>query len=98
MVKIRLVRKGTLKRPIYRIVVADSRRAQCGKFLEVLGNYDPRNQQLKKDSEQKKEKGLITLKTDRVLFWLAKGAQPTETVRKILNREKISLTATSKAA
>jgi small subunit ribosomal protein S16 len=93
MVKIRLVRKGTVKRPIYRIVVADSRRAQGGKFLEVLGNYDPRNQQLKKDSEQKKEKGLITLKTDRVLFWLSKGAQPTETVKKIFNREKISLDA-----
>lgn len=94
MLKIRLVRKGTSKRPVYRICVADSRRAQSGKFLEVVGSYDPMNLQVSATSDQKKEKGIVTLKSDRILYWMGKGAQPTDTVRKILNREKIS----SKAA
>ncbi len=90
MLKIRLVRKGTTKRPVYRICVADSRRAQSGKFLEVVGSYDPMNLQLPTGSDQKKDKGIVTLKSDRILYWIGKGAQPTDTVRKILNREKIT--------
>ncbi len=89
MVTIRLARKGTTKRPVYRIVVADSRRSRGGKFLEVVGTYDPMNLQVPADSSQKQEKGLVNLKSDRVLFWIAKGAKPSETVLRILNGQKI---------
>lgn len=93
MVKIRLTRGGTVKRPIYRIVVADSRRAQKGKFLEVVGSYDPMNLSISKHSEQKLAKGIVNLKTDRIQHWISKGAQVSPTVKKILLRAKLSPTA-----
>lgn len=90
MVTIRLARAGTKKRPIYRIVAADSRRPRGGKFLEVLGTYDPMNLQLKADSPNKQEKGIVNLKSDRVLFWLSKGARPSETVGRLISEAKIT--------
>lgn len=73
MVRIRLTRKGAKHRPFYRIVAADSRRARDGKFLEVLGHYDPVKQphDLKIDSE-------------RVAYWISKGARPSDTVKKLM--------------
>jgi small subunit ribosomal protein S16 len=72
-VKIRLARHGAKKAPFYRIVVADARSPRDGAFIERVGTYNPRNQpsEIKVDTEKAKE-------------WIAKGAQPTNQVRKLL--------------
>ena len=72
-VKIRLARGGAKKMPFYQIVVADERFPRDGRFIEKLGQYDPRQEQ-----------SLLNLKEDRTLEWLNKGAQPTDTVRRLL--------------
>ena len=74
-VKIRLRRAGRKKAPTYRIVVADSRSPRDGKFIEVIGQYAPRQ------GEQ-----ALNLKSDRVNYWLDSGAQPTDTVRSLLRK------------
>jgi small subunit ribosomal protein S16 len=74
MVKIRLTRKGKKKVPFYRIVVIDSKKARDGKFIERVGHYDPRNKEL-------------SLKRDRIEYWISKGAQPTNTVAKLIAKE-----------
>lgn len=74
MVKIRLMRMGAHKRPYYRIVVADSRTRRDGPYIELLGTYDPL-----KDSEVKIDK-------EKFNSWIQKGAQPTESVRRLLSR------------
>ena len=74
-VKIRLTRIGRHKRPFYRIVVADSRMPRDGRFIEVLGTYDP----LAKPAA-------IEIKQDRAVDWLKKGAQATDTVRNLLRK------------
>ncbi|HJN85222.1 MAG TPA: 30S ribosomal protein S16 [Patescibacteria group bacterium] len=76
MLSIRLSRIGKKKQPIYRVIVTEKRRDPYGKFLEILGNYDPR-------STDKK----LTLKEDRVSHWLSVGAQPSDTVKNLLIRE-----------
>lgn len=81
-VKIRLTRKGAKKNPFYRIVVADSRAPRDGKFLEVIGTYDP----LKDPIE-------VVVKEDRLNSWLEKGAKPTDTVASLLKREGIGSTS-----
>lgn len=73
MVRIRLARFGAKKRPFYRIVAADSRAKRDGRFIEVLGTYDPRT-----------DPPSSTLKEDRIRYWLSVGAQPTDAVRQIL--------------
>ncbi len=77
MVSIRLRRTGTNKRPTYRVVVADSRAPRDGRFLEILGHYNPLTEP-------------PTVKIDRakVQAWIAKGAQPSNTVRKLLANVK----------
>jgi len=77
-VRLRLTRIGRHKRPFYRVVAVDSRMRRDGRFLEVLGTYDPL-----------KEPAVTELKQDRVLEWLQKGAQPTVTVRTLLRRAGI---------
>ncbi len=72
-VKLRLMRVGKKKQPTYRIVVADSRSPRDGRFIEIVGTYAPRS-----------EPSEINVKNEKALEWLRKGAQPTETVRKIL--------------
>ncbi|HEU4683915.1 MAG TPA: 30S ribosomal protein S16 [Nitrospira sp.] len=74
-VHLRLTRTGRHKRPLYRVVAADSRMPRDGRFLEILGTFDPL-----------KQAGLPELKPDRVLTWLRQGAQPTVTVRTLLRR------------
>ena len=71
MVKIRLRRMGAKKAPYYRIIVADSRSPRDGRFIEELGIYDPMA-----EGEQK-----IKVDMERAQYWIANGAQPTETVR-----------------
>jgi small subunit ribosomal protein S16 len=70
---------GGKKRPLYRVVVADSRRFRDGQFIENLGSYNP----LPENPE-------VKLKMDRVDFWMQKGAQPSDTVRSIIARARKS--------
>ncbi len=81
-VRIRLTRKGTRKKPFYRIVAADAEFPRDGRFLENLGTYDPMV-----------EPAAVTLKEDRVNYWLSQGAKPTTTVQSILKKQNISSTA-----
>ena len=74
MVKIRLMRAGSKKRPFYRIVAADSRSPRDGKFLEILGYYDPRQKPY-----------VLEVRTDRVQDWIDKGAQTSERVGKLIS-------------
>ena len=78
-VKIRLARHGAKKKPFYRIVVADSESPRDGRYLENVGTYDPAHDPAK-----------ITLKTDRVRYWMDQGALPTDTVRSLLKKEGFS--------
>jgi small subunit ribosomal protein S16 len=72
-VRIRLSRVGSAKNPIYRIVVADAASPRDGRFIENLGQYNPRTQP-----------SVIEIDTDRASAWLQKGAQPTRTVKRLL--------------
>jgi small subunit ribosomal protein S16 len=74
--KIRLARGGSKKRPFYSVVAADSRMPRDGRFVEKLGTYNPL---LPKDSEER-----VQLNMDRVNYWLAEGAQPTDRVSRFL--------------
>ncbi|MBQ6263777.1 MAG: 30S ribosomal protein S16 [Clostridia bacterium] len=76
-VKIRLRRTGKKKSPSYRIVVADSRYPRDGRFIEEVGFYDPMT-----------EPATIKIDTEKVDKWIATGAQPTETVRSLINKSK----------
>lgn len=73
MVKLRLMRMGKKKQPTYRVVAADSRSPRDGRFLEIVGHYDPR-----------REPSAFVIDNDKAVDWLRKGAQPTEAVRKLL--------------
>ena len=77
-VKIRLKRMGSNKKPFYRIVVADSRAPRDGRFIELLGTYDPRTNPAK-----------VTIKEEEVLKWLNNGAQPSDTVKNLLSKQGI---------
>ena len=81
MLKLRLSMGGTKKRPVYKIVVADSRFARDGRFIEKLGFYNPL---LPKEKEDR-----IGLQLDRVKYWLSQGAQPTTRVARILGEKQI---------
>jgi small subunit ribosomal protein S16 len=78
MVRIRLRREGRKKSPIYRIVIADSQSPREGRFIEIIGTYQPR-----------KTENAVELKTERANYWLSVGAQPSDTVRSILRRAGI---------
>lgn len=78
MIRIRLQKKGRKKRPIFHIVVADSKVARDGRIIEQVGRYD--------NVTEKKE---VVLNEDRILYWLDTGAQPSDTVRKILRNEGV---------
>lgn len=75
MVKIRLTRLGSHKKPFYRMIVTDSRTRRNGPFIEILGTYDP----LKEPSE-------IKIDADRAKHWIEKGAQPTDIARKLIDK------------
>lgn len=78
MVKIRLRRIGAPKQPAYRIVAADSHAPRDGRFLEILGHYNPRSEPV-----------TLELKEERVRYWLSQGAQPTEAVVRLLKQKGI---------
>ena len=75
MVRIRLRRTGRKRTPTYRIVVADSQSPRDGRFIEIIGQYSPRQ------GEQ-----ALNLQTERANYWLDKGAQPSDTVRSLLRK------------
>ena len=78
-VRMRLARVGSKKNPIYRVVVADSRSPRDGKFIEIVGRYNPQT-----------HPSIIELDEDKVRAWLGKGAQPTEAVAKLIKVKGIS--------
>jgi small subunit ribosomal protein S16 len=77
-VKIRLARHGAKKKPFYRVVVANSEARRDGRFLEIVGTYNP----LREPAE-------VTLKDDRVKYWMEQGATPTDTVKSLLRRQGV---------
>ena len=78
MVKIRLKRMGTTKRPVYRLVVADSRSPRDGRFIEFIGFYDPLP-----------NPAVVTIDAERVQLWLRRGARPSDSARQLLVKEGI---------
>jgi small subunit ribosomal protein S16 len=76
--RIRLARVGSKKNPIYRVVVADSRSPRDGKFIEIVGRYNPQT-----------EPSLIEFDEDKVKDWLSKGAMPSETVQRLLKAKNL---------
>ncbi len=78
MLAIRLARTGKKKKPFYRIVVTEKTRPRNGRFVEILGTYDPLG-----------EPARIQLKSERVKYWLGVGAQPSETVRSFFAKQKL---------
>ena len=78
MVTMRLARIGSKKRPYYRIVVIEKRRARNGRFLEILGQYNP----IANPTQ-------VEINSERAQYWLSKGAEPSETVRSILRQKEI---------
>jgi small subunit ribosomal protein S16 len=72
-VKLRLMRMGKTKQPTYRVVAADARSPRNGRFIEIVGTYEPR-----------REPSKILIDNDKAVAWLRKGAQPTERVQKLL--------------
>ena len=72
-VKLRLMRMGKKKQPTYRVVAADSHSPRDGRFIEIVGTYQPRQ-----------DPSVVNIDNDKAVAWLQKGAQPTETVKKIL--------------
>jgi len=79
LVKIRLRRMGAPKQPTYRVVATDVRAPRDGRFLEILGHYNPRTDPV-----------TLEIKEDRVRYWLSQGAQPTEAVRRLLKQKGIA--------
>jgi len=77
-VSMRLTRVGGRKDPVWRVVVADRRSPRDGRFIETIGRYNPQT-----------EPSTIALDEDRVRLWLDRGAQPTDTVRKLLKTQNI---------
>jgi small subunit ribosomal protein S16 len=82
--RIRLARYGAKKRPYYRIIVANSESPRDGKFLEIIGSYDPRQ-----------EPALVTVKEELLARWLERGATPTDTVASLLKKHRAAAGAES---
>jgi len=81
-VSIRLRREGSKNRPYYRVVVADNRSPRDGKFIEIIGTYDP------KQTGQNS-----SFSVERAEYWISKGARPSDTVRSLIKKQKKTVTA-----
>ena len=77
-VKLRLTRVGSKKNPIYRVVAADTRSPRDGKFIEIVGRYNPQT-----------DPSTIDLDEDKIKAWLDKGAQPTDSVRRLMKAKNL---------
>jgi small subunit ribosomal protein S16 len=91
-VKLRLVRMGKKKQPTYRLVAADSRSPRDGRFLEVLGTYEPRG------ASRAQPETVLKVDNDKAVHWLQHGAQPTERVEKLLRASGAWATFTGAAS
>jgi len=78
-VRIRLSRVGSAKNPIYRVVVTDSRSPRDGRFIEIIGRYEPRQ-----------DPSLIEIDQEKAAAWMSKGAQPSRTVKRLLDKQGIT--------
>ena len=87
MVKLRLARMGRKKRPFYRVVAADSKSPRDGKFIEILGTYNPMT-----------KPSTVNLKRERIEYWIGVGAQPSDTVKRLLKTESSDQDSASEAA
>ncbi len=76
--RIRLARVGSKKNPIYRVVVADARSPRDGRFIEIVGRYNPQT-----------DPSTIDLDTDKIQDWISKGAQPSDTVKRLMKTQGI---------
>jgi small subunit ribosomal protein S16 len=76
--RIRLARVGSKKNPIYRVVVADSRSPRDGRFIEIVGRYNPQT-----------NPSTIDLDGDKIKDWISKGAQPTDSVKRLMKSQKL---------
>ena len=84
MVRLRLTRRGAKKKPFYRVVAADSRSPRDGRFIEQLGYYDPM-----------KDPFVLKLDLERIDHWISNGAQPSETVARLIARARTAAEAAS---
>ena len=78
MVRIRLTRVGAIRQPSYRVVVADQRSPRDGRFIEIIGNYNPRT-----------DPPTVVIDAERALFWLRRGAQPSQAVARLLDQSGV---------
>ena len=78
-VRIRLSRVGSAKNPIYRVVVNDSRSPRDGRFIDIIGRYEPRQ-----------DPSLIEIDQEKAAAWMSKGAQPSRTVKRLLDKQGIT--------
>jgi len=79
-IRIRLTRRGAKKKPFYRIVVASSEAPRDGRFIEILGTYNPLV-----------DPAIVTIKAERLQYWVQQGAKPTDTVRSLIRKQNIAL-------
>jgi small subunit ribosomal protein S16 len=87
LLAIRLARMGAKKRPVYRVVVAEKEAKRGGRFVEILGHYNPCREPVE-----------LKLNHERVKYWLARGAQPSETVRSLIRKGEQQVAASEQAA
>jgi small subunit ribosomal protein S16 len=86
-IRIRLTRRGAKKKPFYRIVVASSEAPRDGRFIEILGTYNPLV-----------DPAIVTIKAERLQYWVQQGAKPTDTVRSLIRKQNIALQKDTEAS
>ena len=86
-IRIRLTRRGAKKKPFYRIVVASSEAPRDGRFIEILGTYNPLV-----------DPAMVTIKSERLQYWVQQGAKPTDTVRSLIRKQNIALQRDTEAS
>ena len=86
-IRIRLTRRGAKKKPFYRIVVASSEAPRDGRFIEILGTYNPLV-----------DPAMVTIKSERLQYWVQQGAKPTDTVRSLIRKQNIALQMDTEAS
>jgi small subunit ribosomal protein S16 len=86
-IRIRLTRRGAKKKPFYRIVVASSEAPRDGRFIEILGTYNPLV-----------DPAIVTIKAERLQYWVQQGAKPTDTVRSLIRKQNIALQRDTEAS
>jgi len=86
-IRIRLTRRGAKKKPFYRIVVASSEAPRDGRFIEILGTYNPLV-----------DPAIVQIKAERLQYWVQQGAKPTDTVRSLIRKQNIALQRDTEAS